>query len=141
MPLVSINQIVEWTEKTRATVMKKIGDLPKQDGPKQAKLYNSAQAMEAIYGREVREDGTVDESTMSNAEANRLLTIARRKQIDLEMEVLKKQRPRIEDVIDIFGAALDDVAGIIKGSELSEDRKKDIMARLKEAMEQLKSDE
>lgn len=141
MPLVSINQIVEWSEKTRATVMKKIADLPCQDGPKQAKLYNSAQAMEAIYGREVRPDGVIDETQISNAEANRLLTIARKQQIDLEMEVLRKERPRLEDVVEIVGAAFDDVAGIIKGSELSEDRKRDIMARLKDSMEQLKSNE
>lgn len=134
MPKVSVNEIVAWTGKTRATVMRKIQDLPFEDGPKQAKLYDSGAAMEAIYGRGV-ETGVEGEGTfISNSEAQRLLTIARKKEIEQNMEVTSKERIPLEDVEEINNGAFENICGALKanvGKELSDDLLADMLAQLR----------
>src|SRR5688572_16686080 len=126
MKKVSVNELSVPTGCTRETVSKKLEGIPFEEGAHKAKLYDSEKALRLVLGvAEINEQGEV----MTQAEANRQLTIARKQQIDLEMEVLKKERPRIEEVLEVIGGICDDIAGIIKGSELSEDRKSDIMAR------------
>jgi hypothetical protein len=80
MPSISINELHQLTGKTRATVTKALDGLAFTEGPKAAKLYDSKTALEKIYHAR-DEDG---ETYVSNAEANRLLTIARREQIIVE---------------------------------------------------------
>lgn len=136
MKLLSINELHILTGCTRETVGKKLEAVTFEPGPKGAKLYNSETALRMVLGvAEVSEEGEV----MTQAEANRRLTIKRGQQIDLEMEVLKGERPKLEEVMEVWQGIWDDIAGIIKGSELSEDRKKDIMDRLAKGPEEVKA--
>jgi hypothetical protein len=138
MKEVSVNELSVLTGCTRETVGKKLEGVTFKEGPKGAKLYDSEKALRLVLGvAEINEKGEV----MSQAEANRQLTIARKEQIGLEMEVLRKERPRIEEVLEVFDDIFDDVAGIVKSSDLSDDQKIDIMSRIKEGRETIEPDE
>ena len=113
MPLLSINELHKLTGKTRATVTKSMDGLTFQPGPKSGKLYDSKLALAKLYGV-AGEDGT---GSVTAQEASRLLTIARRQQIDLEMEVLRGERWPSEDVENIHETSLSNVAGLLKAHE------------------------
>ncbi len=113
MPNVSINELASWTGKTRATVTKALDGVPFLDGPKSAKLYPSKVALEKIYlGKD-----EAGESFVTNQEATRLLTIARREQINLEMEVTRKERIPLDVLTEINERTFSNVAGLLKSHE------------------------
>ncbi len=66
--------------------------LPTQSGPHRAQLYDSARALENIY------PGNGDGAFITMAEAVRRLTIAKEKEIVLDMEIKRGARIPIEDV-------------------------------------------
>ncbi len=131
MPLLSINELHKLTGKTRATVTKSMDGLTFQPGPKSGKLYDSKLALAKLYGV-AGEDGT---GSVTAQEASRLLTIARRQQIDLEMEVLRGERWPSEDVEAIHETSLSNVAGLLKAHEsktLTPELIRDIFTELRE---------
>lgn len=120
----SETQLSDLTGMARLTVRRKLSDIPHERGPKSAKLYDSKIALPILYG--IGESGG-----LSQAEANRLLTIARREEIDLNMEVTRRERIPIEDVTLINEEALSNIAGLLKahtGKTLNEQLVNDIFA-------------
>ncbi len=131
MPLLSITELHKLTGKTRATVTKSMDGLTFQPGPKSGKLYDSKLALAKLYGV-AGEDGT---DSVTAQEASRLLTIARRQQIDLEMEVTRGDRWPKEDVENIHETSLSNVAGLLKaheGKALTPELIRDIFTELRE---------
>lgn len=132
MPQISINELHILTGKTRATVTKHLDGLPFEEGPKQACLYDSKVALERLYCGDNGKDGA---GAITAQEASRQLTIARKQQIDLEMEVTRGDRWPKDDVESIHESALSNVAGLLKaheGKPLSIDLIKDIFTELRE---------
>jgi hypothetical protein len=113
MPLLSINELHKLTGKTRATVTKSMDGLTFQPGPKSGKLYDSKLALAKLYGV-AGEDGT---GSVTAQEASRLLTIARRQQIDLEMEVTRKERIPLNVLTMINERIFSNIAGMLKATE------------------------
>src|SRR5262245_10922881 len=74
---VSQNQLSEWTRKDRKTIRRLLAHLKPIPGPHGAKLYDSQLALEQIF---VGTNGDGDPITVS--EANRLLMISKRREID-----------------------------------------------------------
>lgn len=130
MPKLSILQLSVFTGKTRPTVRSRLDGLPFEDGGKNGKLYDSKLALEKIY--QVSDDP--DNATITNAEATRQLTIARKEQIDLEMEVTRKERIPLEIIEAVNDRVFSNVAGMLKahrGKRLTEDGINDILAELR----------
>ena len=132
MPFLSINELHQLTGKTRATVTKHLDGVPFKDGPKKAMLYDSQVALERLY----RGESTGDEGDpISKLEAERQLTIARKQQIDLEMEVTRKERIPLDVVDEIDELALTNIIGMLKAQEgktLSPELIGDILTELRE---------
>ena len=133
MPNLSVNELAQLTRKTRATVTRRLDGIPFLDGPKSAKLYPSHVALEKIYQGD--ESGG---EFITNAEAPRLLTIARREQIDLEMEVTRKERIPLDVLEDVNDRAFSNVAGMLKAHEgkvLTTDGIADMLTELRSVSE------
>jgi hypothetical protein len=132
MKLLSVNELSILTDCTRATVSKKLQGVKYEDGPHAAKLYNSASALRLVLGvAEATEDGEV----ITQAEAQRLLTIARKKEIEQNMEVTSRERIPLEDVEEINNGTFENICGILKsnvGKELTDDLLADMLAQLRE---------
>jgi hypothetical protein len=132
MPFLSINELHQLTGKTRATVTKHLDGVSFKDGPKKAMLYDSQVALERLYRGESSGD---DGEPISKLEAERQLTIARKNQIDLEMEVTRGDRWPKDDVESIHEASLSNIAGLLKsheGKPLSAELIRDIFTELRE---------
>jgi hypothetical protein len=130
VPQLSINELSILTGKTRATVAKGLDSLPFAEGPKQAKLYDSKAALAKLY-LAPSEDGS---DFITPAEAQRQLTIARKQQIDLEMEVTRKERIPLDVIEAGMDRIFSNAAGLLKahaGKELSETLLSDIFAELR----------
>ena len=130
MPQYSVKQLSAITGKTRQTVGKKLDGLPFTDGAKGAKLYDTKTALERIYGCST-EDGS---EFITAAEAQRQLTIARRQQIDLEMEVTRKERIPLDVIEAVNDRKFRNVAGLLKahtGKVLDVELLDDIFAELR----------
>ena len=117
MKLLSIPQIVELTELARLTVQKRLGDMTFTlgKGKGSPKLFRASEALRRCIMGDIStgEPGEV----ITAAEAARQLTVARKQQIDLEMEVTRKDRWPKAIVLSIFGEGLDNVIGVIKAHE------------------------
>lgn len=83
MSLESISWYSEKTGFTRETVAKRLRDVPSQDGPKAAKLYETRQALPALY--EAPQGG----QQMDLARERALLAKSQRTKLDMEIEVLR----------------------------------------------------
>lgn len=124
-------QLHELTGRARGTVKKRVDGLPFEVGERGQKLYNSRDALERIM--EVTDS---DGKTINAAEASRLLTIARKEQINLEMEVTRKERVPIEDVSELLDATFANVGGLLKahrGKTLTDQVIEDIFTELRDA--------
>ena len=131
MPKLSELQLSDITGKTRLTIKRKLADVPHEEGPHKARLYDSKVALEAIYIG-LGESSTGDAITA--AEAQRQLTIARKHEIDLNMEVTRRERIPLEDIEEANERVLSNVAGLIKahvGKPLDEALVSDIFAELR----------
>ena len=128
MPLLSINQLAIFTGKTRATVTRAVDGISPTDGAKKAKLYDSKVALEAIYCRNADQESG---EFITESESRRLLNIRRRDQIDLDMEITRKERIPIEVVNAVNDDVFQCVAGLLKsnkGRALNEEVINDIMS-------------
>jgi hypothetical protein len=111
MPKVSENALSEWTGKTRATIRKRLADMPYVEGPQRERLREAKDALERIYAPEDTDDG---EQFVTTQEAQRRLTLAKGKQVELEMEVTTRTRIPIELVKQIMETGCTNIAGVIK---------------------------
>ena len=80
------------TAKDRKTVRKFLGNLKPVSGRHGAKLYDSVLALETLYL------GNNGNGFITTAEAVRRLTIAKEKEIVLDMEIKRSSRIPLEDV-------------------------------------------
>jgi len=116
------------TGKTRNTIRKKLGEMKSKPGPHRARLYPSGPALELIYCGTA---GTGDKTGfVPAAEAARLLTVARKDQIELEMEVTRKERILLDDLEETNDRVFSNLAGMLKanrGKELTDDLVKDML--------------
>jgi hypothetical protein len=129
--LISQLEIAELLSTDRETVRKKVAPLVAKQGPKNAKLYESDKALPLCLGLGSPQDGEY----VDMAEAQRLLTVKRGAQIDLEMEVTRGDRWPKDDVEAIHEASLSNVAGLLKAHEgklLSAELIRDIFTELRE---------
>lgn len=102
-------RLAELTGRTRATIRKRLADTPHEKGPHKARLYESSVALEILF-RGNAEGG----ETLSLHEEQRLLTRARREEIELNMQVLRKERIPLDDIAEINDRAFSNIAGILK---------------------------
>jgi hypothetical protein len=109
MKLISINEIAILAGVTRETASKKLAGIVAQKGPKSAKLYDSTIALRKVMGLDHQEGDPV-----TPAQAQLQLTIARKQEIDLNMEVLRKERIPIDVVNEIQSEAFSAINGILK---------------------------
>lgn len=132
MKLISKKEIAQLLGMTRETVDRKVSNMAHKDGPKGAMLYPSDVALRVCLGvNEVGEDG---EAPITLPEAQRLLTLAKKEQTDLQNEVLRKERVPLEDIEEANERVLSNVAGLIKahvGKPLDEALVSDIFAELR----------
>jgi hypothetical protein len=86
----SINQFSELTGKDRRTVTQRLRDLEFDEGPKSAHLYNSAKALELIYGGERGAfEAARTRQALSQAELNEVRTeTERKKRIPIDIPLL-----------------------------------------------------
>lgn len=130
MPKFSEIQLSDMTGKTRDTIRKRLEGIPHERGPKNAKLYDSKTALERIYGQS-NEDGS---EFITAAEAQRLLTIARRSEIDLNMEIARRERIPLAVIEATNDRVFSNVAGLLKahvGKPLDEVLVADIFTELR----------
>lgn len=131
MPQLSINQLSELTGKDRRTVKTRLGGLKSTEGPKSAQLYESKDALEAIYFGKPGDS----EEFVSTPEALRRKTIAQEKEIVQNMEIKSKQRIPIEVCDRVDDEVYQSVAGILKsrkGKKLDEDTINEIFGLFRE---------
>jgi hypothetical protein len=145
MPLLSINKLSELTGKTRESIGKKLDGVPHNLGngdKRPAKMYDSKVALEVLYLGHRADGGDEIEGRMPTpAEASRDLNIAKKAEIDLKMEVLRKERIPVEDVTVVNEQVFANVAAIIKahtGKELTPDLVNDIFTEMREVGRKIK---
>jgi hypothetical protein len=124
MPTVSINFLSRHTGKDRRTIKKRLDKLPQDAKGK----FDSPAALEAIYlGPSPDGNGFI-----TTAEAVRRLTIAKEKEIILDMEIKRGARIPIEDVSLTEKYIFAHIRGVIVASKLSADEKNEILDRLRD---------
>jgi len=124
---VSVYWLNQATGKHTATIRKRIANL----NPDSQGKYDSAVALEAIYCGLVESEG----SFISTPEAVRQLTIAKKSEIDLEMEIKRGDRIPIADCLAVDNEVFQTVAGTLKanrGKVLSEEVTNEIFDGIKE---------
>lgn len=117
--LLSINQLAQLTEMDRRTVTSRVANLPSQMGPKNAHLYDSAQALKAIFVG----GGGVDWGEELKKQ-NALLA-------KIEREIKEKERPPISVVHSVVQSVFAEAAAVIKASGLPEDSVNKIFANFR----------
>jgi hypothetical protein len=127
---VSIYWLAQATEKHRGTVKKRVAALE----PDKHGRYDSAAALEAIYcGAAPGDNGEF----ISTPEAFRLLTLARKRQIEIDVDIKRRTRIPIEDceraVNLVFGA----IRGIVKAN-LSVERANEVFDEMRRVCDWLK---
>lgn len=113
MKLAGINEIAAFLGVSRETVRKKIADMSFVDGPNSAKLYDSSKASRAIFGSGATGNGR----SIDYAQAQCELAVARKEEIELNMEVTSRTRVPIEVCDTIDERTFTNVAGLIKSHE------------------------
>ena len=113
MKLLSQNELAQLLSTDRETIRKKVSTLIPVPGPRNAKLYESDKAIPLCLGL----GGPSDGEYVDMAEAQRLLTVKRGEQIDLEMEVTRKERIPLDVIEEVNDRAFSNVAGMLKAHE------------------------
>ena len=127
MPLVSANWLARHTGKDWRTIKKRIDKLAHDNSGK----VDSATALEAIYVGLLKENGEF----ISTPEAVRQLTIAKKSEIDLEMEIKRGDRIPITDCLAVDNEVFQAIAGTIKANrnkQLSEEVTNEIFDNLRD---------
>ena len=132
MELLSIKRLSELTGKTREEIVKKLLGVPFEDGPKNSKTYPSRVALERIYLGGT--DGVEDGEAVTEAESRRRLNIKRGAEIDLDMEIKRKQRIPLPVCEEINDRTFANMAGMLKsweGRTLSAEHVNDLLTELR----------
>jgi hypothetical protein len=126
MPLVTVNWLARHTGKDWRTISKRTAKLPRTRD-----RLDCATALEAIYCGLDSENGEF----ISTPEAVRQLTIAKKSEIDLEMEIKRGDRIPIADCLAVDNEVFQAIAGTIKanrGKRLDEDVTNEIFDNLRD---------
>lgn len=137
MAKLSENALAELTGKARQTIRKHLVDVPYEDGPQRERLRDSKVALEKLYAPQ----GDGEDGFVSSQEAQRRLTLAKTKQVELEMEVTARTRIPVELVKQITETACSNIAGVLKAYRnkvFDEVALGDAMAELRGVSEQIK---
>jgi hypothetical protein len=111
--LASESQLALWTKRDRKTVRAKLINLPFENGPKGAKLYEAHEALLILHGTEKGQDA----NKLTAQEAAKLLTIKRTEEIELNMQVVRRERIPVAMVEEHNDQVLQNCAGILKAHE------------------------
>src|SRR5437016_6274271 len=103
MPLVSANWLARHTGKDWRTIKKRIDKLAHDNRSR----VDCATALEAIYCGLAENKGQF----ISTPEAIRQLTIAKKDEIDLEMEIKRGERIPIQDCVAVDNEVFQSIAG------------------------------
>ncbi len=131
MPKFSETELSLMTGHTRATIRKKLDGVKHEKGERNARLYDSKLALECIYLGAKSDQGEV----ITAAEAARRLTVKKGEQIDLEMEIARKERIPISDIEAVNDRVMQNIAGLLKahvGKPLDETLIGDLFTELRE---------
>jgi hypothetical protein len=85
---ITISDAARATRKNRATVARAVRDLPAEDGPGGSKLYDTWRLLQILY---------IGEGGPTYSEAHRLLTIARTKLVERELQAIDAKTMPVED--------------------------------------------
>lgn len=132
MKLVGIGELAALCDCDDRTVKKRLGAMPFEDGPRDAKLYQSKPAILKIMQVSEDQDGGRIPTVQ---EASRDLNIAKRDQIELQMEVLRKERIPLEDLDAINNEVFSNAAAVLKaheGKTLDADLVNDLLGQFRE---------
>lgn len=124
---VSIYWLGQATGKHPATIRKRVANL----SPDTKGKYDSVVALEAIYLGIVEKEGTF----ISTPEAVRQLTIAKKEEIDLEMEIKRGDRIPVADCLAVDNEVFQSISGTLKanaGKRLDEATTNEIFDGLRE---------
>ena len=128
MPLVSANWLSRHTGKDWRTIKKRIDKLNHDNRGR----VDCASALESIYcGNGSNGNGEF----IGTPEAIRQLTIAKKQEIDLEMEIKRRERIPIEDCTEVDNEILQAVAGLLKANRnklLSDDVINELFGNMRE---------
>ena len=118
------------TGSTRETITKKLAGLPFTHREDMAKVYDAKDALRTFFlgeGRATTPREALDEKRVE--------------QIDLEMEIKRKERVPTEDVIEHYDKIFHNIAGILKATlnkVMTQERLEDIFAELRRLAESTK---
>ena len=101
---ISISEASRLSGKTRETCAKAARELPVREGPGNAKLYRGQDLLNNLY------------DSGSYSETARQLNIARKQQIDLDMELMRKKRIPLDVVTAVNNEVDLAIAGILKSN-------------------------
>jgi hypothetical protein len=101
---ITISEGSRLSGKTRETVAKAARELPVREGPGNAKLYRGQDLFNALY------------NSGSYSETARQLNIARKQQIDLDMQIKRKERIPIEIIREVDNEVYMSISGILKSN-------------------------
>ncbi len=137
MALISENQASDLTGKDRRTIKRLAEGLAFSDGPKNARLYESRALLERIYLGEPGKDG----ANVTSFEAVRLLNVKRAEEIELDMEIKRKERIPLAICAEIDDQIFQSVAAILKsrkGKKLDAAAINEIFTQIREIPNQRK---
>ena len=125
MPLKSFNEIATLVGADRMTVTRRVDQLsiPIEDGPRQSKLIDTRKILQLVPppSKAVQGEGA---STFEEARIRE--TLAKAEKTELEIEKLKGRFADITELMEALNTLLDFYSGLIKKSELSDDKKEDM---------------
>lgn len=139
MEYLGVNQASRLTGKSPTTVTRRAANLPFLGGENgTAKKYEAPALLEALY---CVGTGGGDSSSVSTEQAQKELAIARKQQIDLQNEVLRKERIPLEVVEQINQEAFANMAAMLKahlGKTLTEELINDINTQHRDIADKVK---
>jgi hypothetical protein len=139
MEYLGVNQASRLTGKSPTTVTRRAANLPFLGGENgTAKKYEAPALLEALYSVGT---GGGDSSAVSTEQAQKELAIARKQQIDLQNEVLRKERVPLETLEQINEEAFANVAAMLKaqtGKTLTEELINDIYSQFRDIAAKVK---
>src|SRR5215469_15244157 len=111
MPSVTINWLYRHTGKDRRTIEKRVNKIHRDSKGK----FDSAEALEAIYlGQLTSSNGNGNGEFVPTPEAVRQLTIAKKQEIELDMEIKRGDRIPREDCELAFNEVVQSINGSLK---------------------------
>lgn len=135
MPLKSFNEIATLVGADRMTITRRVEQLsiPIEDGPRQSKLIDTRKILQLVPppSKSIQGEGA---STFEEARIRE--TLAKAKKTELEIEKLEGRFADITELMESQNTLFDSISGIIKKSELSDDKKEDILDAMTAATRQ-----